>query len=115
MKKKYHNVHRGEWNGKWYDSSWELALIVYCHDHNIELTRNTRKFPYKWGRGIKYYQPDFIDETGTYLEVKGINDYQAKRKVSSFHFPIKVLTYKDMKPYLDYMKIKYGNNWINKF
>lgn len=115
MKKTYHNVHRGEWNGKWYDSSWELALIVYCHNHNIELIRNTKKYPYKWGRSIKYYQPDFIMEDGTFIEVKGINDYQAKRKVSSFPFPIEVMTYKKMKKYLDYMEITYGKDWRNKF
>ena len=113
--KNYHNVKRGYWNGKWYDSSWELALIVYCHDHNIELTRNTRKFPYTWGRHIEYYQPDFIDVDGYYIEVKGIRDNKSKRKMSSFPYPLKVYGYKEMKPYLDYMNEKYGKDWREKF
>lgn len=111
----YKNVKRGSWNGKWYDSSWELALIVYCHDHNIQLTRNSKKYPYKWGKGIKYYQPDFILQDGTFIQVKGINNYQAKRKVNSFPFPIKVMTYKSMKKYLDYMNTTYGKDWRTKF
>lgn len=116
MKKKlYQNVKRGYWNGKWYDSSWELALIVYCYENNIELTRNTKKYPYKWYNHTEYYQPDFILEDGTFIEVKGINDYRAKKKVASIPFPIKVMTYKDMKPYLDYMVKKYGKDWRNKF
>ena len=112
--KNYHDVRRGWCHGKWYDSAWELALIVYYEDHNLELTRNTKKFPYKWYNRVEYYQPDFIDETGTYLEVKGINDRKAKRKVACFPYPIKVMTYRSMKPYLDYMEQKYGKAWKDR-
>lgn len=113
--KNYHNVKRGYWNGKWYDSSWQLALIVYCYNNNIELTRNTRKFEYLWYGKKYYYQPDFILEDGTYVEVKGIKDNKAKRKLEWFPYPIKVYGIKEMKPYLDYMKEKYGKDWREKF
>jgi hypothetical protein len=113
--KLYHNVKRGYWNGKWYDSSWELALIVYCHNHNIELTRNTRKFPYKWYNHTEYYQPDFILADGTYIEVKGIKDNKTKRKLEYFPYPIKIYGHKEMKPYLKYMDETYGKNWRNLF
>ena len=109
--KNYHDVKRGWYHGKWYDSAWELALIVYHEDHGLELTRNTRKFPYTWRGHTEYYQPDFKDEAGVYLEVKGINDFRAKRKVACFPYPIKVMTYRDMKPYLDYMERKFGRAW----
>lgn len=112
--KHYHDIHRGWWNGKWYDSSWELALIVYYYDHNMELTRNTRKYPYKWYSRTEYYSPDFIDESGTYIEVKGIYDNKSKRKIASFPYPIKVMTYRSMKPYLDYMEQTYGKDWREK-
>ena len=114
-KKTYGNVKRGYWNGVWYDSSWELALLVYCHDHGIELTRNSKKFAYKWYNKIEYYQPDFVTSDGHYIEVKGINDYKAKKKVAAFPYPIKVMTSKDMKKYLDYMNLTYGKNWRTKF
>lgn len=111
---KYGNVLRGYWNGKWYDSSWELALIVYHHDHNIELTRNSKKFPYVFNRHTQYYQPDFILEDGSYVEVKGIKDYRSKRKLAQFPFPIKTIGSREIKPYLDYMKLKYGADWRAK-
>lgn len=109
--KLYHNVRRGYWNNKWYDSAWELALIVYCHDHNIELTRNTKRFPYKYYNHIEYYNPDFILEDGTYIEVKGIKDSKSKRKIECFPFPLKIYGYKEMKPYLEYMTKTYGKDW----
>jgi len=111
--KLYHNVHRGWWNNKWYDSSWELALIIYCHDHKIELTRNTKKFPYPYYGRTEYYQPDFILEDGTFVEVKGIKDNRSKTKIKSFHFPLKVYGYREMKPYLEYMNNTYGKDWRN--
>lgn len=110
----YHNVRRGYWKDKWYDSSWELALIVYCYDHNIELTRNTKKFPYNWYGHTEYYQPDFVLEDGTFVEVKGIKDNRSKRKANCFHFPLKIYGYREMKPYLEYMAETYGKDWKDK-
>lgn len=113
-KKSYKNVYRGYWNGKWYDSSWELSLIVYCHDHNIELTRNTKRFPYTFNKKTEYYQPDFILADGTFIEIKGIKDYRSKCKINNFHFPLKVCGIREMKPYLNYMDEKYGKDWRDK-
>ncbi len=107
----YHNVLRGWWKDKWFDSSWELALIVYCHDHGIELTRNLQKFPYTWKRRTEWYQPDFRKEDGHFIEVKGILDNRSKRKIASFPYPLEVYGAKEMKPYLDYVKSTYGDDW----
>ncbi len=113
----YHDVKRGWWNGKWYDSSWELALLVFFHDHGMELTRNTRKFEFhrKGRKKVEYYQPDFILENGHYVEVKGIVDAEAKAKVACFPYPIEIWGAKEMKPYLEYMVQKYGKDWRDKF
>lgn len=111
----YHDVKRGWWNGKWYDSSWELALLVYFHDHGMELTRNTRKWSYKYRNKTCYYQPDFLDENGHYIEVKGIMDTRAKRKLDWFPCPIQVFGAKEMKPYLEYMEQAYGKDWRDRF
>lgn len=115
MTRRYGNVMRGSWHGKWYDSSWELALIVYCEDHGIELTRNTHRFPYKYGRKIEYYQPDFILEDGTYVEVKGIRDRRSEAKRRQFPYPLQMWTRNDMKKYLDYMDSRYGSDWRMRF
>ena len=58
---------------------------------------------------------DFDEKEISYIEVKGINDYKARKKVAAFPYPIKVFTSKDMKKYLDYMVLAYGSNWRNKF
>ena len=111
----YHDIKRGWWNGKWYDSSWELALIVYYYDHDKELTRNLKKFPYKWRNKTLYYQPDFVDENGYYIEVKGIVDTRAKRKMDWFPYPLTILGKKEMQIYIQYMIDKYGKDWISLF
>ena len=111
----YHNVKRGWWNNQWYDSSWELAILVYFHDHGMEITRNSRKFPYKFGRKMDYYQPDFILEDGTYVEVKGIRDRRSMAKMSEFPYPIQMWGAREMKPYLEYMDKTYGRDWREKF
>ena len=113
----YHDIKRGWWNGKWYDSSWELALLVFFHDNHLELTRNTRKFPYrrKGSKKIKYFQPDFILENGHYIEVKGIFDADAKAKIACFPYPIEIWGKKEIQPYIEYMEKTYGKDWREKF
>lgn len=102
--------YRGWYKGYWCDSSWQLAIIIYCLQHDIQIVRNTKVFPYPWRKGVRYYKPDFIIQ-GKYVEVKGIMDYCSKKKLSNFHFPIEVITKKDMKKYLDYAIQKYGKDF----
>ena len=58
---------------------------------------------------------DFILENGHYVEVKGIMDKRAQRKLDWFPYPIEVWGEKEMRPYLEYMESKYGKNWKDKF
>lgn len=37
---------KGRYKGFYCDSSWELAYVMYCLDHNICIERNTAKFEY---------------------------------------------------------------------
>jgi len=103
-------AHRGWYKGYWCDSSWELAFIIWHLDHNIEITRNTKVFPYPWRRGVKYYQPDFIIG-GTYYEVKGVLDYRSKRKAESFPYPLVIVGGREMKPFLEYARLMYGDDF----
>ena len=57
----------------------------------------------------------FILEDGTYVEIKGIKDRRSMAKMNQFPFPIQMWGAREMKPYLDYMKRQYGDNWIDKF
>ena len=78
---------RGSGRGKkgWYkgffcDSSWELAYVVYCLEHNISIQRNTEKRKYIWNNKEKNYIPDFIVD-GKLVEIKGWHtpEWEAKR------------------------------------
>ena len=103
-------AHRGYWNGVWCDSSWELAFLMWCKDHEKEIVRNTEDFKYPFRNGFKYYRPDFIVD-GKYVEIKGVMDGRSKRKIFSFPYPLIVIGEKDIKPYIDYAKYKYGEDY----
>lgn len=103
-------AYRGWYKNFWCDSSWQLALIIYCLQHDIQIVRNTKTFPYPWRKGVKYYKPDFIIQ-GKYVQVKGNMDYCSKKKLNNFPFPIQVLTKSKMNKYLDYVIKKYGKDF----
>lgn len=106
--------HRGWYKGYYCQSSWELAFVVYCLEHSIELQRNTEGFEYLFeGKRHKYY-PDFIvnDE---YIEIKGYNDSKCKAKIAQFTKKLKVLEKNEMNVYLDYVIEKYGENFIDLY
>ena len=103
-------AHRGYYKGVWCDSSWELAFLMGCLDRGLEIVRNTENFPYPFRNGVKYYRPDFIVE-GKYVEIKGVMDGRSKRKVTNFHFPLLIIGEKEIQPYLEYAKMKYGEDF----
>lgn len=102
----------GNYNGIHYDSSWELAFLIYCFEHNISVQRccEVRTYIDKHGNKKRYY-PDFIID-GTIYEIKGFEDDNAKLK-SQYNPDIKVLKYDKIKPYLDYVTNKYGENFYD--
>jgi hypothetical protein len=111
---------RGSGRGKkgWYkgffcDSSWELAYVVYCLEHDIDIKRNTEKRQYVWQGVVKNYIPDFVVE-GTITEIKGFKTEQWLAKLAS-NPDVKVLYEKDLGPVLEYVKSKYGKDFINLY
>ena len=101
---------RGWYKGYWCDSSWELAFVIYCLDHNIEIVRNTKNFPYPWRKGEQYYRPDFI-VNGKYVEIKGYMDYRSKKKIANFPYPLIIIDRYEIGEYLEYAKKKYGEDF----
>ena len=99
---------KGWYKGYWCDSSWELAYIIYCLDHNINIKRNYKSFNYQYDGNNKKYIPDFIVDN-QYIEIKGyyteIVDIKAKSVQN-----IKILYYKDLKYVFDYIQLKYNKN-----
>lgn len=104
---------KGWFKGFFCDSSWELAYVVYCLDHNIDIKRNTEKRQYIWRGVIKNYIPDFIVE-GTITEVKGYKTEQWLAKLEA-NPDVKVLYEKDLEPVLSYVKSKYGKDFISLY
>ena len=105
---------QGRYKGYWCDSSWELAYIIYCLDHDIKIVRNTKKFEYIFEEQQYNYVPDFI-QNGVYIEIKGYVTPQWRAKLEGFSEPLVVLYAQDMAPYLRYVIDKYGKEFINLY
>jgi hypothetical protein len=104
---------KGWYKGFFCDSSWELAYVVYCLEHNIDIKRNTKKRQYIWQGVVKNYIPDFIVQ-GTITEVKGFKTEQWLAKLEA-NPDVKVLYETDLEPVLEYVKNKYGKDFISLY
>ena len=119
-KHKYLSEHTGGYrngsgHGKsgWYkgihcDSTWELAFLIYHLDNNLKIERckEQRKYIYN---GIEHtYFPDFVTDKGI-IEIKGYStpQWEAKQEQNK---DVITLYKKDIQPYINYVKEKYGNN-----
>lgn len=105
---------RGYYKGYYCQSSWELAYVIYCLEHDIPIERNKERFGYVFDNKEHSYFPDFyLPETKEYVEVKGY--YDAKTKAKELQFPKdKKLVLKgknEMGPILKYVRGKYGKNY----
>lgn len=96
------------------DSSWELAFVIYCVEHNMSIQRckSIRYYIDKNGK-IREFHPDFVVD-GIVYEIKGLQDCNSEEK-KSFNSDIKFLYKNDMKPYIDYVTRKYGENFISLY
>ena len=94
------------------DSTWELAYILYCNDHNITIKRCNKRFDYYDNEGNKHrYYPDFIINDNEIIEIKGHTDKKWELKQSIVEKEnITVLYKNDMKDILKYCYEKYGDD-----
>lgn len=114
-----------------FDSSWELAFYIYLKNKKISFSYHPDSFiDYKVDGVYHRYFPDFEVE-GKLIEIKGNqflkkdgtwqNPYdhsrdfiaEAKRKILVEN-KVRIMYYKDMIPYLDFVKQKYGETFIKK-
>lgn len=103
------NYHTGNYKGIHCDSSWELAYLVYCLEHNIDIRRCTEVRYYELNNKKCKYFPDFIVDNKI-IEIKGYFDTVAQIK-SEQNPDIKVLLYDDLKESLEYTINKYGDKF----
>ncbi len=106
---------KGWYKGYFCDSSWELAFVIYCLEHDISIVRNQEKFPYQWNNEIHYYIPDFIMEDGSYTEIKGYKTEQVVAKINQFPKKLEMIDKHKIKKYLDYVVGKYGEKFISLY
>ena len=106
------NCITGNYKGFHYDSSWELAFIIYHLDNHIEFKRNKKGFPYILNGVEHKYYPDFIKD-GIYYEIKNFDSDLVQIKANQFpkELVLRILYKEDIKPYLDYCIKVYGNKF----
>ena len=105
--KKYHH---GKYKGIHYDSSWELAYLVWNIEHNIDIKRCDEIRTYiTEDNKIHRYFPDFI-VNNEIIEIKGYFGKGAQLKAKQ-NPDIRILKHEDLKDIIQYVINKYGNKY----
>lgn len=108
----------GWYRGYWCDSSWELAMVIFWLEHNIEFHRCKETFDYVLDGKHHTYHPDFQLASGEIVEVKGRETTKEwKAKLSQFPEDRKIVVIgkSQIVPYIDYAVSKYGKNYIDLY
>lgn len=135
---------RYSYDGKYFDSSPELAFYIWLQDNDIEFEFHDGSFlEYEFNGNVMRYFPDFIVE-GQMIEIKGnhffedndpskkmicpfkkkgqsYEDYQlACQKYEAKHqcmiaSNVKILTNADYQKYLDYVDQMHGKHYLEQF
>lgn len=109
---------RGYYKGYYCQSSWELAYVIFCLDHNIKIIRNKERFSYIFGGVERSYFPDFyLIDSNQFVEVKGYYDDKTKAKEEQFPKDKKLVMLKkdQMLPILKYVFDKYGDDFTKLY
>ena len=109
------NCKTGTYKGLHYDSSWELAFILYNMDNNIPIERNKERFEYYFQNKKHFYYPDF-KINGEYYEIKNYQTPIVSAKIAQFpkHLVLHTLYKKDIKHCIDYCISKYGKAYWDR-
>lgn len=104
----------GWYNGIYCDSTYELAYLIYCLDHNIDIKRCDKSFEYKLNNKKHKYYPDFI-VNGIIIEIKGFDRGDVSIKMESVgKIPYKLLYLNDLIPFMEYVAKTYNKHFNNK-
>lgn len=103
---------KGWYKGFFCDSSYELAWVIYNLEHENKFKRNSDGFDYVFNNEKHLFYPDFINEEGEYIEIKGYKTKQVQEKIKQFPLKITVLYRKNLNKEFEYVENKYGKNFI---
>lgn len=109
------NGKHGWYKGIYCDSTYELAYLIYCLDHNIDIKRCNEAFEYEYeGKKHKYY-PDF-EVNGELIEIKGYYTDLVDVKASSITLdkPYKILYREDLQEVFEYVAKTYNKKLYGK-
>ena len=104
---------KGKWGyykGIYCDSTYELAYLIYCLDHNIDIKRCTETFEYEYEGKIHQYHPDF-ETNGELVEIKGYHTELVDIKLEAVKKPIKIMYYDDLINMFDYVAKTYNKKY----
>lgn len=105
--------HHGYYKGYYCDSTYELAFLIYCLDHNIPIQRCKESFEYEYNGKKHLYHPDFIINNEI-IEIKNfykeINDIKLNA-VKDRGKNIKILYFEDLIEIFKYIIKKYNKKF----
>ena len=100
----------GYYKGIYCDSTYELAYLIYCLDHNIDIKRCNETFEYEYEGKIHKYTPDFIVEN-TIIEIKGQYVDLVDVKAESVDKPYRILYKEDLQEVFEYVAKTYNKKY----
>lgn len=118
---------RYHYKGMSFDSSWEIAFYIYHTDNGIIVEHEPVKIPFLFEGKTYNYVPDFrigsqlfeikgnqfLDKDGTWKDPYTNNNSFVKIKYSvAIHNNVKILYWEDIKRYVEYVKTKYGDDFL---
>lgn len=109
-RKRKGRIKKGYYQGMKLDSGWELAYVLYCQDHGMDIKRNTSKFPYVYRKKARNWIPDFLVD-GKWVEIKGRETAKTFVKYAYFTEPLTILRRADLLEVFKYVEEKYGKDF----
>ena len=102
------NGKSGRYNGFYCASTYELAFVIYCLDHNIDIKPCKNAYDYEYKGKHRKYHPDFIIND-TIIEIKGYwTELVDIKRQAVTDRPIKILYRSDLGPVFNYINEFYG-------
>jgi hypothetical protein len=126
------NPHNYDYDGKHFDSSWELCFYIWLKDNNIDFEYQPNiKFEYEYNGKLHRYFPDFRvgDEI---IEIKGdqffdnngnlinpfdpsLNEQTHQKQLCMEQNKVVIYRKENVDKYISYVENAYGKNFIKQF
>lgn len=107
---------RGHYKGIFCASTYELAFLIYCLDHNIPIKRNLKGYEYIWNGEKHLYYPDWLVNNDHLVETKNFITEQVLIKAKSVNdYPIEIMDTKMLMPIFEYVSKTYNKKFSGRY